>query len=73
MAFYCTKLQKFTVASSTKLGLGSIARVWSFMESPKYEILNWNGEHLFSIGPPKISGIKSYDYKRKYEVRKYRL
>lgn len=41
------------------------------MESPKYEILNWNGEHLFSIGPPKTSGIKSYDYKRRYQVRKY--
>lgn len=62
------QLQKFSVVSSAKLGVGSVSRIWSFMESPRYEIQNWDGGHLFSIGPPKVTGIKSYDYKRKYEV-----
>lgn len=62
-------MKKFSVVSSAKIGLGTVSRIWNFMESPRFEILNWDKEHLFSIGPPRTSGIKSYDFKRKYDVR----
>jgi len=65
---YFSTQMKFSVVSSTKVGLGSIRRVCGFMQPPMFEILNWDDEHLFCIGQPQVSGIKSYDYTRKYDV-----
>ncbi|CAL8089678.1 unnamed protein product [Orchesella dallaii] len=65
---YFSTQMKFSVVSSTKLGLGSIQRVCGFMQPPVFEILNWDNEHLFTIGQPKVSGIKSYDFTKKYDV-----
>ncbi|ODM90615.1 hypothetical protein Ocin01_16068 [Orchesella cincta] len=65
---YFSTQMKFSVVSSSKVGLGSILRVCGFMQPVVYEILNWDDEHLFSIGPPTETGIKSYDLARKYEV-----
>jgi len=65
---YLSKQMKFSVVSSARKGLGSVSKLWHFMASPRFEILSWSGELLFSIGPPITSGIRSYNFTLKYDI-----